>query len=207
MASTPADVKTYIYQWVKTATAGAVSVDFAWFEDRVQFRCHKCGAIYRCTTPQKVDEIDWNIMQWVKRHSPNGVHDKEEVKAPVAPIPLTADFKHSPGWTKPLIDESEENAAIIKAQMEKYKKEKEQIDLDEKAAFIKKIAAEKAKVEAEEDEKTKKIAMQNLLNIMLQLGLNESVLPALKPTPAAAPIIPEPPKSKPARIATGRRFR
>jgi hypothetical protein len=216
MAISTNDTHSFMRQWLQTATAGKVSVEYAWAQDRMELKCHQCGALYRCAVPENPSLIDFSLQAWVNKHSPMGVHDKEELKSPLAPIPLTADFKHKPyvkSWdaipakhpipTKPFgnIDESAAKAELIKAQMEKYKAEKETENLDQKIAFLQQTAKQKAALkEAEEknDLQAKEVALQNLLQIMSKM----SRVPLAKIEPE-----PEPPATKTVRIVTGRRFR
>lgn len=215
MAQTSSDVQTYMRQWVQTATKGNVKVEFAWFQNRMEMRCKACHAIYRVDAPQEPTEIAWDIQKWVARHAPGGIHDKEEIALPTAPIPLTADFKKmhplptASGGQTGIVDLSSTKAEIIKAQMEKYKAEQEALDLDKKIKWLKLNEEEKAKQKAQSDKDAKEQAMLNLLQIMQKMTSDSVPLAKLlKPEKvSAAPIVPEPPKPKPVKIVSGRRFR
>jgi primosomal protein N' len=207
MANTSYDIHSFMQQWLQTATAGKVDVEYAWLQDRMTLKCHQCGAIYRCDVPSSPHLIDFTLQGWVNKHSPMGVHDKEELKSPLAPIPMTADFKHPTSWDgiskKPFgnIDESAAKAELIKAQMEKYKAEKETENLDQKIAFLQQTAKQKAALKAAEEQndlQAKEVALQNLLQLMSKM----SRVPLTKIEPE-----PEPPATKTVRIVTGRRFR
>lgn len=212
MAQVPSTIQEYMRQWLQIATQGNVTVEFALFVNRMELRCKACHALFRVDAPQDPTGIDWSVQQWVNRHVPGGVHDKDEIALPVAPTPVTADFKSPtvPGalfGKTGVIDISEAKAELMKAQMEKYKAEQATVDLEKKVAWLKQTEEVKEKIKKAEDDAAKEAAMQNLLNIMMQLTKNPAALKPLPKTPAPAPIIPEPPKQKPARITTGRRFR
>jgi hypothetical protein len=208
---TSTNVHSFMQQWLQTATAGKVDVEYAWLQDRMTLKCHQCGAVYRCGTPSSPDRIDWELQGWVNQHSTMGVHGKEEKGSPLAPIPLTADFKHPASWdaipvkhpipTKPFgnIDESAAKAELIKAQMEKYKAEQESKSLDKKIEWLKATEVQKAAIKAAEEQNdlaAKEAALLKLLGIMSKMS--KAVIPA--------PVAPEPP-TKTVRIVTGRRFR
>ena len=121
------DIKSYMQQWLQTASKGNISVDYARFQDRMELRCKACNAIFRCSLPSNPTEIDWSVQDWVTKHVPGGVHDMKVLHTPVDPIPMTADFQKLPGLHPlPTVDASEKKAAILKMQMEKYKAEQEQ---------------------------------------------------------------------------------
>jgi hypothetical protein len=216
------DIKSYMQQWLQTATKGDVVVDYAWFQDRMELRCKKCHAVFRCTLPESPTEIDWSIQKWVKQHAPGGEHDTKELHCPVDPIPLTADFHKLPsfnpiplqtGGQTGIIDASEAKAAILKAQMETYKAEQEKKDIDGKVEWLKKTAAQKAEVAAAQTEKAKEQALANLLLMMTQMTQNPQIVKAMKPPEAVLPkewettVTPQPRIPKAAKIVTGRRFR
>jgi hypothetical protein len=210
--STTATTRSFMQQWLQTATNGKVEVTYAWSQERMELRCHQCGAVYRCAVPESPSLIDFSLQAWVNKHSPMGVHDKEELKSPLAPIPMTADFKHPASWdaipgkhpipVKPFggIDESAAKAELIKAQMEKYKAEKETENLDQKIAFLQQTAKQKAALKVAEEQNdlvAKEAALQSLLQIMSKMSITK-----IEPEPEPAP-----PATKTVRIVTGRRFR
>jgi transcription elongation factor Elf1 len=201
MATVQNDIQSFMRQWLQTATAGKVTVDFAWFQDRMELRCHQCGAVCRCAAPASVTEIDWNLQAWVNTHSAMGTHGKDEEKTPVDPIPITADFKSIPP-KKPFgnIDDSAAKAEIIKAQMEKYKAEQESKNLEGKIDWLKKVGAQKkelAEAEAAQDAEAKEKALLKLLELMQTVTIPKAVPPIQVATGMP----------KKAKIATGRRFR
>ena len=108
------DIKSYMQQWLQTASKGNISVDYAWFQDRMELRCKACNAIFRCSLPSNPTEIDWSVQDWVTKHVPGGVHDMKVLHTPVDPIPMTADFQKLPGLHPlPTVDASEKKAAIL----------------------------------------------------------------------------------------------
>lgn len=123
---------------IQTATQGNVHVEWAWFQNRMVLRCRACHAVFKCDLPESPDTIAWDLQQWVKRHVPGGIHDKEEIKNPMDLIPLTPTSGEvglpDASWTK---------AQQIKAQMEKYKAEIEANEVKQKV-----IHAQLAKLDA-----------------------------------------------------------
>ncbi len=209
------DIKSYMQQWLQTASKGNISVDYARFQDRMELRCKACNAIFRCSLPSNPTEIDWSVQDWVTKHVPGGVHDMKVLHTPVDPIPMTADFQKLPGLHPlPTVDASEKKAAILKMQMEKYKAEQEQA-LTKKVEWLQKTEKEKAEIAKAQDEDAKEKALQNLLNLMIK-RINASISPEMKKFKSPEGTIPSKgpdvvftgsKKLKNAVIAIGRRFR
>jgi hypothetical protein len=211
------DVQAYMEKWVQTATNGQVNIEWAWFQARLALRCHFCGASYKCSAPVTVEMIEYDIQSFVNKHSPNGVHDKEDksLKNPMDPIPLTADFKKvGPvydnwlGESQSKIDASVTKANILQDQMKKYKAEQEKIDLEEKAAWLQKTGggiANALKQQDLNDKDAKDVALALLLKVMEVAGWNN--LPAKHSLPIQVTPAPPQPRRRAAKIISGRRFR
>ena len=202
------DIKSYMQQWLQTASKGNISVDYAWFQDRMELRCKACNAIFRCSLPSNPTEIDWSVQDWVTKHVPGGVHDMKVLHTPVDPIPMTADFQKLPGLHPlPTVDASEKKAAILKMQMEKYKAEQEQADLTKKVEWLQKTEKEKAEIAKAQDE-----ALQNLFNLM-NASISPEMMKKFKSPEGTIPskepdvVFTGSKKLKNAVIAIGRRFR
>ena len=191
------DIKSYMQQWLQTASKGNISVDYARFQDRMELRCKACNAIFRCSLPSNPTEIDWSVQDWVTKHMPGGVHDMKVLHTPVDPIPMTADFQKLPGLHPlPTVDASEKKAAILKMQMEKYKAEQEQADLTKKV------------------EKTKTRRYRTWLNLMIENApISPEMMKKFKSPEGTIPskepdvVFTGSKKLKNAVIAIGRRFR
>lgn len=205
------DIKSYMQQWLQTASKGNISVDYAWFQDRMELRCKACNAIFRCSLPSNPTEIDWSVQDWVTKHVPGGVHDMKVLHTPVDPIPMTADFQKLPGLHPlPTVDASEKKAAILKMQMEKYKAEQEQADLTKKVEWLQKTEKEKAEIAKAQDEA---LQNQNLFNLMINASISPEMMKKFKSPEGTIPskepdvVFTGSKKLKNAVIAIGRRFR
>ena len=205
------DIKSYMQQWLQTASKGNISVDYAWFQDRMELRCKACNAIFRCSLPSNPTEIDWSVQDWVTKHVPGGVHDMKGLHTPVDPIPMTADFQKLPGLHPlPTVDASEKKAAILKMQMEKYKAEQEQADLTKKVEWLQKTEKEKAEIAKAQDEA---LQNQNLFNLMINASISPEMMKKFKSPEGTIPskepdvVFTGSKKLKNAVIAIGRRFR
>ena len=205
------DIKSYMQQWLQTASKGNISVDYARFQDRMELRCKACNAIFRCSLPSNSTEIDWSVQDWVTKHVPGGVHDMKGLHTPVDPIPMTADFQKLPGLHPlPTVDASEKKAAILKMQMEKYKAEQEQADLTKKVEWLQKTEKEKAEIAKAQDEA---LQNQNLFNLMINASISPEMMKKFKSPEGTIPskepdvVFTGSKKLKNAVIAIGRRFR
>ena len=205
------DIKSYMQQWLQTASKGNISVDYARFQDRMELRCKACNAIFRCSLPSNPTEIDWSVQDWVTKHVPGGVHDMKVLHTPVDPIPMTADFQKLPGLHPlPTVDASEKKAAILKMQMEKYKAEQEQADLTKKVEWLQKTEKEKAEIAKAQDEA---LQNQNLFNLMINASISPEMMKKFKSPEGTIPskepdvVFTGSKKLKNAVIAIGRRFR
>ena len=204
------DIKSYMQQWLQTASKGNISVDYARFQDRMELRCKACNAIFRCSLPSNPTEIDWSVQDWVTKHVPGGVHDMKVLHTPVDPIPMTADFQKLPGLHPlPTVDASEKKAAILKMQMEKYKAEQEQA-LTKKVEWLQKTEKEKAEIAKAQDEA---LQNQNLFNLMINASISPEMMKKFKSPEGTIPskepdvVFTGSKKLKNAVIAIGRRFR
>jgi hypothetical protein len=70
MAMQPANIQTYIDEWVKVAADGNVVVDYAWNPDvnRMQLRCTKCEQVLTCAIPEVPEKIDYALQKFVGLH-------------------------------------------------------------------------------------------------------------------------------------------
>jgi transcription elongation factor Elf1 len=66
----PANIQTYVNEWVKVATGGNVVVDYAWNPDvnRMQLRCKKCDQALTCAIPEVPEKIDYALQKFVGLH-------------------------------------------------------------------------------------------------------------------------------------------
>ena len=73
MAMQPANIQTYVDEWVKVATDGNVVVDYAWNPEvnRMRLRCKKCEQVLTCAIPAIPDvpeKIDYALQKFVGLH-------------------------------------------------------------------------------------------------------------------------------------------
>jgi transcription elongation factor Elf1 len=70
MAMQPANIQTYVNEWVKVATDGNVVVDYAWNLEvnRMQLRCKKCEHVLTCAIPEVPEKIDYALQKFVGLH-------------------------------------------------------------------------------------------------------------------------------------------
>ena len=66
----PANIQTYVNEWVKVATAGNVVVDYVWSPhvNRMQLRCTKCDQVLTCAIPEVPEKIDYALQKFVGLH-------------------------------------------------------------------------------------------------------------------------------------------
>jgi len=76
MAMQPANVQTYVDEWVKTATGGNVVVKYAWDYDpdfivtigKMRLHCKKCNQDLLCSIPEVPEKIDYALQKFVGLH-------------------------------------------------------------------------------------------------------------------------------------------
>ena len=70
MAMQPANIQTYVDEWVKVAADGNVVVDYAWNPEvnRMQLRCTECDQILTCAIPEVPEKIDYALQKFVGLH-------------------------------------------------------------------------------------------------------------------------------------------
>jgi transcription elongation factor Elf1 len=70
MAMQPANIQTYVDEWVKVATDGNVVVDYAWNPEvnRMRLRCKKCEQVLTCAIPDVPEKIDYALQKFVGLH-------------------------------------------------------------------------------------------------------------------------------------------
>jgi transcription elongation factor Elf1 len=70
MAMQPANIQTYVDEWVKVATDGNVVVDYAWNPEvnRMRLRCTKCEQVLTCAIPDVPEKIDYALQKFVGLH-------------------------------------------------------------------------------------------------------------------------------------------
>lgn len=66
----PANIQTYVDEWVKVATDGNVVVDYAWNPEvnRMRLRCEKCEQVLTCAIPDVPEKIDYALQKFVGLH-------------------------------------------------------------------------------------------------------------------------------------------
>ena len=72
----PANVQTYVNEWVKTATGGNVVVKYAWDYDpdfivtigRMRLHCKNCNQDLLCSIPEATEKIDYALQKFVGLH-------------------------------------------------------------------------------------------------------------------------------------------
>jgi len=226
--------RTYFDQFVKTATKGNDIIEYAYVARRMCLHCKLCDQTLTVSEPEDSMSLDYSVQEFVKIHAHIGGHKDEPVKvSPGAIIPLTCDFKKTKSYPAlpqstgkgygyydgGMIDANSKNEAKIKQQLDAYNKEMtaklNPLQLAQKAKEIKETdAAIKAAVKeillqkmpesaiTEEDMKAQEQALKNLLKlaeIAKQTQIARGVISGVHPEPKK--------KSKPLKIATGRRFR
>ena len=70
MAMQPANVQTYVDEWVKVASNGNITVKYAWHPavNRMQLRCRVCNQALDCAIPEVPEEIDYALQKFVGLH-------------------------------------------------------------------------------------------------------------------------------------------
>ena len=72
----PANVQTYVNEWVKTATGGNVVVKYSWDYDpdfivtigRMRLHCKNCNQDLLCSIPEATEKIDYALQKFVGLH-------------------------------------------------------------------------------------------------------------------------------------------
>ena len=66
----PANVQTYVDEWVKVASNGNITVKYAWHPavNRMQLRCRVCNQALDCAIPEVPEEIDYALQKFVGLH-------------------------------------------------------------------------------------------------------------------------------------------
>ena len=72
----PANVQTYVDEWVKTATDGNVAVQYAWDYNpdfivtigRMRLHCKNCNQDLLCSIPEAPEKIDYALQKFVGLH-------------------------------------------------------------------------------------------------------------------------------------------
>ena len=66
----PANVQTYVDEWVKVASGGNITTTYAWNPDvnRMQLRCSVCDQSLTCTIPEVPEKIDYALQKFVGLH-------------------------------------------------------------------------------------------------------------------------------------------
>ena len=70
MAMQPANVQTYVDEWVKVASNGNIAVNYAWHPavNRMQLRCSVCNQALTCAIPEVPEKIDYALQKFVGLH-------------------------------------------------------------------------------------------------------------------------------------------
>ena len=70
MAMQPANVQTYVDEWVKVASNGNITTTYAWNPDvnRMQLRCSVCDQSLMCTIPEVPEKVDYALQKFVGLH-------------------------------------------------------------------------------------------------------------------------------------------
>ena len=70
MVMQPANVQTYVDEWVKVASDGNITTTYAWNPDvnRMQLRCSVCDQSLTCTIPEVPEKIDYALQKFVGLH-------------------------------------------------------------------------------------------------------------------------------------------
>ena len=70
MAMQPANVQTYVDEWVKVASGGNITTTYAWHPaaNRIQLRCSVCDHSLTCAIPETPEKIDYALQKFVGLH-------------------------------------------------------------------------------------------------------------------------------------------
>ena len=70
MAMQPANVQTYVDEWVKVASNGNITTTYAWNPDvnRMQLRCSVCDQSLTCAIPEVPEKVDYALQKFVGLH-------------------------------------------------------------------------------------------------------------------------------------------
>ncbi len=77
--SAKVQIETYLRKWMQTAGLD-VRIDISWSPDveRMRIGCKSCHTVEMLPFPTSVNEIDWTVQDYVRRHKPGGPHNIEE---------------------------------------------------------------------------------------------------------------------------------
>ena len=66
----PANVQTYVDEWVKVASDGNITTTYAWNPDvnRMQLRCSVCDQSLTCAIPEVPEKVDYALQKFVGLH-------------------------------------------------------------------------------------------------------------------------------------------
>ena len=66
----PANVQTYVDEWVKVASDGNITTTYAWNPDvnRMQLRCSVCNQALTCAIPEVPEKVDYALQKFVGLH-------------------------------------------------------------------------------------------------------------------------------------------
>ena len=70
MAMQPANMQTYVDEWVKVASDGNITTTYAWNPDvnRMQLRCSVCNQALTCAIPEVPEKVDYALQKFVGLH-------------------------------------------------------------------------------------------------------------------------------------------
>jgi hypothetical protein len=99
-------IKSYIDQWLATASQGNIVAEYAFATDRIAFACHICMAMYTFSTPIDASTMDYGAQEFVALHAHKGGHkDKVPLESKAGKQTQIFNFMNgvpepgSPGWT------------------------------------------------------------------------------------------------------------
>ena len=66
----PANVQTYVDEWVKVASDGNITTTYAWHPDvnRMRLTCKICDQSLTCAIPEVPEKIDYALQKFVGLH-------------------------------------------------------------------------------------------------------------------------------------------
>ena len=70
MVMQPANVQTYVDEWVKVASDGNITTTYAWNPDVIRMRlsCRVCDQSLTCAIPEVPEKIDYALQKFVGLH-------------------------------------------------------------------------------------------------------------------------------------------
>ena len=87
----PANVQTYVDEWVKVASNGNITTAWNSNVNRMQLRCIVCNQALTCAIPEVPEKVDYELLQGIvglHRHAAFVPPTRHQIVGTMCPIPL-----------------------------------------------------------------------------------------------------------------------